>query len=143
MISPNLSRSKVLATIGTRKVILLALASIACAAPTIAQNAGPQPAARPPARPSASSSSTWAPSNADEVVVGFSNNTPRAPVITNPLWNGPDKPPTQASSGSRVAPVPLHKRSLASPAPVRQSSRFHPAHPQKDLPPPRAKRTPP
>jgi hypothetical protein len=45
------------------------------------------------AAPAPSSTSLFSPASGDEVVVSFTQDSPRQPVIIGGLWNGGSKPP--------------------------------------------------
>jgi beta-lactam-binding protein with PASTA domain len=96
-----------------------ALASAAWATISVAQNAPPPPPQK-----------TWKPDAGDEVIVGFSNAPPRAPVVTGPLWNGNQPPPTQQSPGSREPPTKVQKRGVAQ-AQVNTQARAQRKHVKK------------
>ncbi len=117
-----------------------ALASMAWAALTVAQNAPQRPPTQPP---TSSSQNTWAPDGTDEVIVGFSNAPARAPVVTGPLWNGNQPPPTQQGSGSRSPPMKVQKRGIAqAQSQVGTQTRPHRKHVKKSTAPPEAAAAP-
>ena len=86
-----------------------ALASVVWATISVAQTAAQRPAPQTPT----SSQTTWVPDGSDKVIVEFSKGSMPAPVVTGPLWNGSQRPPTQQSSGSREAPTKVVKRGIA------------------------------
>ncbi len=85
---------------------LAALAMVATAA-TMAQTAQPAPPVRqPPPQSSNSPPNTYVPDHGDNVIVGFPKGATRAPVVTGPVWNGGQKPPTQNPPVQKPVPKP-------------------------------------
>jgi hypothetical protein len=78
----------------------------------------------------ASPTQTWSvPDGTDSVVVGFSNSTPRAPVVTGPLWNGSQPAPPITNGSPRAASLPVHRRGLKPEVLAEPQAKKSPAKP--------------
>jgi len=111
----------------------LSLAYLFLGAAAVGQTAPPtQPSAQPQRTAPSSPTTTYSPENGDNVVVGFSNGTARAPVVTGPLQNGTQPAPTAAGSNSRLQPLQVQKRGLKPECTQTSSASSPPAHAVKD-----------
>jgi hypothetical protein len=91
----------------------LVLASAFYGKDALAQTTQPgHPVPQPQRTPASPPTTTYSPDNGDSVVVGFPNGAVRAPVVTGPLQNGSQPPPTATGSNSRMEPLQVQKRGL-------------------------------
>ncbi len=75
--------------------LALSLLLAGCGSSAIAQTVQPAPPVRQQPPQSGNPPATYIPDNGDNVIVGFPKGQTRAPVVTGPVWNGGQQPPTQ------------------------------------------------
>jgi hypothetical protein len=109
----------------------IALALLLGCGVVLAQNALQSISPRTPVRAApASPTQTWSvPDGTDSVVVGLSNSTARAPVVTGPLWNGSQPPPPTTNGSARAVILPLHVRGLKPEVLAEPQAKKSPAKP--------------
>ncbi len=109
----------------------MALALLLGCEVVLAQNAQQSVLPRAPVRAApASPTQTWSvPDGTDSVVVGFSNSTARAPVVTGPLWNGSQPRPPTTNGSPGAASLPVHKRGLKPEVLAEPQAKKSPAKP--------------
>lgn len=116
----------------------LVLVSALCGRDALAQTPPPShPVQQPQRNPPTPPSTTYSPDTGDNVVVGLSHGTPRAPVVTGPLQNGTPPPPTAAGGNPRMQPLQVQKRGLkpqCTPTPSAASALTHAAQDAKSKP---------